>query len=67
MSSKPRYSKVAHKALEIGGTLLMPIIRQVSLFEIQDLFNLEPIHYYDAILSAFDLYAIHYKVSKKSW
>ena len=45
----------------------MPIIRQVSLFEIQDLFNLEPIHYYDAILSAFDLYAIHYKVSKKSW
>jgi len=45
----------------------MSIIRQGSLFDLQDLFNLEPTHRYDAILSAIDLDAIHYKVSKKSW
>jgi len=45
----------------------MSIIRQGCLFDLQDLFNLEPTHRYDAILSAIDLDAIHYKVSKKSW
>ena len=32
-----------------GGRLLMTTIRQGSLFGIQDLYDLEPIHRFDAI------------------
>ena len=44
----------------------MTIIRQTSLFSIQELYDMEPTQKYDAIISAIDLDAIHYEVSKKS-
>lgn len=45
----------------------MPIIRQVSLFDIQELYDLEPTQRYEAIFSALDLEKIVAVVSKKSW
>ncbi|WP_041122829.1 transposase [Jeotgalibacillus alimentarius] len=45
----------------------MPIIRQVSLFGIQELYDLEPTQRYEAIFSALDLEKIVAVVSKKSW
>ncbi len=45
----------------------MPIIRQGSLFDLQDLYDLEPPHRYEAILSSIDVNSIVYQVGKKSW
>ncbi|GGE45718.1 hypothetical protein GCM10011391_25690 [Pullulanibacillus camelliae] len=45
----------------------MSIIRQGSLFDLQDLYDLEPTQRYDAILSEFDTDSILHKVNKKSW
>lgn len=45
----------------------MAIIRQESLFGIQELYDLEPTQRYDAVLSTIDLDLIYSKVSKKSW
>lgn len=53
--------------MEIGGTLPMSIIWHESIFDLQDLYDLEPIQRYDAILSAVDTDLILCKVSKKSW
>jgi transposase len=50
----------------IGGILPMPIIRQGSLFDLQDLFDLEPTQRYDAVISAIDLDLIFQEVNKKS-
>lgn len=44
----------------------MTIIRQESLFGIQELFEMEPTHRYEAIISAIDLDTIYYAVNKKS-
>lgn len=43
----------------------MPIIRQESLFDLQDLYNLEPTQRFDAIFSAVDIKPILRVVSKK--
>ncbi|TCP25626.1 transposase [Scopulibacillus darangshiensis] len=45
----------------------MSIIRQGSLFDLQELYDLGPTQRYDAILSAINTDSILYKVSKKSW
>lgn len=45
----------------------MSIIRQGTLFDLQDLYDLEPTQRYDTVLSTIDLDSILYKVSKKSW
>src|SRR5699024_11114592 len=44
----------------------MTIIRQPSLFSIQELYEIEPTQKYEAIISAIDLDAIHYEICKKS-
>src|SRR5699024_1535627 len=51
---------------KIGGVLPMTIIRQPSLFSIQELYDMEPTQKYNAIISAIDIDAIYYEVSKKS-
>lgn len=45
----------------------MPIIRQGSLFSIQDLYDLEPTQRFDAIFSTIDMDSAILAVSKKSW
>lgn len=45
----------------------MPIIRQESLFSIQDLYDLEPTQRFEAIFSTLDIDSAIYAVSKKSW
>lgn len=42
----------------------MAIIRQTSLFSIQDLYDMEPTDRYDAIISVIDLHRIYTKVGK---
>ncbi|MFD1039689.1 IS1182 family transposase [Virgibacillus byunsanensis] len=44
----------------------MTIIRQPSLFSIQELYEMEPTHRYEAIISAIDLDEIYHEVAKKS-
>lgn len=44
----------------------MTIIRQMSLFGIQELYDMEPTQKYEAIISAIDLDAIYHAVAKKS-
>lgn len=44
----------------------MSIIRQESLFSIQDLYDLEPTQRYDAIVTTIDIDTIFHKVNKKS-
>lgn len=44
----------------------MPIIRQGSLFTLEELFDMEPTHQYDAIFSIIDINPILRVVSKKS-
>ncbi|TFJ91563.1 transposase, partial [Lentibacillus salicampi] len=44
----------------------MTIIRQPSLFSIQELYDMEPTQKYEAIISAIDLDAIYHNVTKKS-
>ncbi|WAA09194.1 IS1182 family transposase [Fervidibacillus albus] len=44
----------------------MTIIRQPSLFDIQELYEMEPTHRYEAIISSIDLDEIYYAVTKKS-
>lgn len=44
----------------------MSIIRQGSLFNLQELFDLEPTHRFDPIFSTIDIYPILAVVSKKS-
>ena len=44
----------------------MTIIRQMSLFGIQELYDMEPTQNYEAIISAIDLDAIYHAVTKKS-
>jgi transposase len=44
----------------------MTIIRQQSLFGIQELFEMEPTHRYEAIISAIDLDSIYHEINKKS-
>lgn len=51
---------------QIGEILPITIIRQPSLFSIQELYEIEPTQRYDAIISAIDLDKIYYKVNKKS-
>src|SRR5690625_2233314 len=46
--------------------LPMTIIRQETLFGIQELYEMEPTHRYEAIISAIDLDKIYYEVNKKS-
>lgn len=48
------------------GVLPLTIIRQTSLFGIQELYDMEPTQKYEAIISAIDLDKIHQKVTKKS-
>ncbi|PLR88958.1 transposase [Bacillus sp. T33-2] len=45
----------------------MPIIRQGSLFGIQDLYDLEPTQRFEAVFSTIDLDSAVLAVSKKSW
>ncbi|WHY86794.1 transposase [Neobacillus novalis] len=45
----------------------MPIIRQGSLFGIQELYDLEPTQRFDAIFSTIDMDSAILAVSKKSW
>lgn len=49
-----------------GGRLPMTIIRQGSLFGIQELYDLEPTHRFEAIFSAIDIDSIFAVVTKKS-
>ncbi len=44
----------------------MTIIRQPSLFGIQELYDMEPTQKYEAIISAIDLDKMYHKVTKKS-
>src|SRR5699024_4564557 len=44
----------------------MTIIRQPSLFGIQELYDMEPTQKYEEIISAIDLDSIYHKVTKKS-
>jgi transposase len=44
----------------------MPIIRQGSLFDLQELYNLEPTHRFEAVFSAIDINPIFAVVTKKS-
>ncbi|WP_188455575.1 IS1182 family transposase [Virgibacillus oceani] len=44
----------------------MTIIRQTSLFSIQELYDMEPTQKYEAIISAIDMDAIYRAVNKKS-
>lgn len=44
----------------------MAIIRQMSLFSIQELYDMQPTQKYDAIIAAIDLDKIHHEVTKKS-
>ena len=44
----------------------MTIIRQSSLFSIQELYDMEPTQKYNAIISAINMDAIYYEISKKS-
>lgn len=44
----------------------MPIIRQGSLFDIQELYDLEPTQRFEAIFSAIDIESIFAVVTKKS-
>ncbi|MBB5149017.1 transposase [Ureibacillus thermosphaericus] len=44
----------------------MTIIRQPSLFDIQELYEMEPTHCYEVIISSIDLDEIYYAVTKKS-
>lgn len=44
----------------------MTIIRQPSLFGIQELYDMAPTQKYDAIISAIDLDKIYHTVTKKS-
>lgn len=44
----------------------MPIMRQESLFDIQVLYNLDPPHRFNSILSGIDIYPIFGVVAKKS-
>ncbi|MBP1970986.1 transposase [Virgibacillus natechei] len=44
----------------------MTIIRQTSLFGIQELYDMEPTYRYEEIISAIDLDMIHHEVNKKS-
>ena len=50
-----------------GGRLPMPIIRQGSLFDLQELYDLEPTQRFEAIFSAIDIDPVLFTVSKKSW
>jgi|SRR5690625_709512 len=50
----------------IGEMLPMTIVRQETLFDIQELYGMEPTHRYETIISAIDLDKIYYEVNKKS-
>ncbi len=38
----------------------MTIVKQISLFDIQELFEMESSHQFDAIISTFDVQPLHY-------
>lgn len=44
----------------------MPIIRQESLFDLQDLYDLEPTQRFDALFSAIDIGLVLHQLSKKT-
>ena len=44
----------------------MSIILNSSLFSIQELYDMEPTQKYDAIISAIDMDAIYFEISKRS-
>lgn len=44
----------------------MTIIRQPSLFGIQELYEMEPPHRYEALSSTIDLDVIYHEINKKS-
>lgn len=44
----------------------MTIIRQENLFSFQELYEMEPVQHYDAIISAIDLNKIYLEVNKIS-
>jgi transposase len=49
-----------------GGRLPMTIIRQGSLFDLQELYDLEPTQRFEAIFSTIDIDPIFAVVTKKS-
>lgn len=49
-----------------GGRLPMTIIRQGSLFDLQDLYDLEPTHRFEEIFSTIDIEPVFQAVKKKS-
>jgi len=50
----------------MGAVLSMPIIRQPSLFSIQELYAMEPTQKYESIILALDMDAVYHQVAKKS-
>ncbi|WP_157796445.1 hypothetical protein [Bacillus sp. FJAT-45037] len=44
----------------------MTIIRQGSLFDLQDLYDLEPTYRFEAVFSTIDIYPVLTVVSKKA-
>jgi transposase len=55
-----------HTNSKTGGRLPMTIIRQGSLFGLQELYNIEPTQRFDAIFSTIDIDPIFAVVTKKS-
>ena len=51
---------------QTGGRLPVTIIRQGSLFDLQELYDLEPTQRFEAIFSAIDIDPIFAVVTKKS-
>lgn len=49
-----------------GGVLPMTIIRQQSLFGIQELYEMAPTQRYESMITAIDLDAIYHEINKKS-
>jgi transposase len=58
---------VTKQTLTTGGSIPLPIIRQGSLFGIQDLFDLEPTRRFEAVFSTLELASVVSAVSKQSW
>ena len=58
--SRPKHPK------KTGGVLPMTIIRQQSLFRIEELYEMEPTQIYEEIMAPIDLDIIFYEINKKS-
>lgn len=55
-TSSPNLELSTTQTNEIGGILLMSIIREGSLFDLQELYNLEPPQRFEAIFSTIDIW-----------